>query len=119
MGILWFGTEFALTRDVWFDWRTFPMKKLLWALLLVLSGIVHPLANAANDEYPYRVRYPDVSIMTTEELGKRFNEVLVIDVRSKYEFDTLHVKDAVNVPLTTGFGDKLVQLRAKHNKPFV
>ena len=95
------------------------MKKLFWALLLVLSGIVHPLANAANEEYPYRVRYPDVSILTTEELGKRFNEVLVIDVRSKYEFDTLHVKDAVNVPLTTGFGEKMVQLREKHNKPFV
>lgn len=95
------------------------MKKLFWTLLLVLSGIVHPLANAANEEYPYRVRYPDVSILTTEELGKRINEVLVIDVRSKYEFDTLHVKDAVNVPLTTGFGEKMVQLREKHNKPFV
>ncbi|HJW81915.1 MAG TPA: rhodanese-like domain-containing protein [Acidiferrobacterales bacterium] len=95
------------------------MKRLLWVLFLAFSGVVHPLANAANDEFPYRVRYPDVSVMTTEELGKRFNEVLVIDVRSKYEFDTLHVKDAVNVPLTTGFGDKLVQLRAKHNKPFV
>lgn len=95
------------------------MKRLLWALFLLMSGLAHPLANAANEEYPYRMRYPDVSIMTTEELGKRFNEVLVIDVRSKYEFDTLHVKDAVNVPLTTGFGEKLVQLRAKNNKPFV
>lgn len=95
------------------------MKKLLWVLLLALSGLVQPLANAANEEYPYRMRYPDVLIMTTEELAKRINEVLVIDVRSKYEFDTLHVKDAVNVPLTTGFGEKMVQLRAKNNKPFV
>lgn len=95
------------------------MKKLLWVVLLVLSGLVYPLAHAADDEFPFRVRYPDVSIMTTAELGKRFNEVLVIDVRSKYEFDTLHVKDAVNVPLTTGFGDKMVLLRDKHKKPFV
>jgi len=95
------------------------VKRLLWLLCLVLSGLVQSLANAANDEYPYRVRYPNVSVMTTEELGKRFGEVLVIDVRSKYEFDTLHVKDAVNVPLTTNFGEKMVQLRAKNNKPFV
>jgi rhodanese-related sulfurtransferase len=95
------------------------MKKLLWLLCLALSGLVQPLANAANDEYPYRMRYPDVLTMTTEELAKRINEVLVIDVRSKYEFDTLHVKDAINVPLTTSFGEKMVQLRAKHNKPFV
>jgi len=95
------------------------MKKRLLALLLVLSGLIQPLAYAANDEFPFRVRYPDVSIMTTDELTKRFNEVLVIDVRSKYEYDTLHVKDAVNVPLSTGFGDKMVQLRDKHKKPFV
>ena len=95
------------------------MKKLIWVLFLALSGLIHPLANAANEEYPYRVRYPDVSFMTTEELNKRFNEVLIIDVRSKYEFDTLHIKDAVNVPLTTNFGDKIVLLRQKFNKPFV
>lgn len=95
------------------------MKKLLWVLFLALSGLIHPLANAANEEYPYRVRYPDVSFMTTDELNKRFNEVLVIDVRSKYEFDTLHIKDAVNVPLATNFGDKIVLLRQKFNKPFV
>jgi len=45
--------------------------------------------------------------------------VLVIDVRSKYEYDTLHVKDALIVPLGTGFGDKILALRAKQNKPFV
>jgi rhodanese-related sulfurtransferase len=95
------------------------MKRLLWILILALSGMVHPLVNAANEEFPFRVRYPDVSVMSTEELSKRFNEVLVIDVRSKYEFDTLHVKDAVNVPLTTGFGEKMVRLRAQHNKPLV
>ena len=95
------------------------MKKLLLALLLALSGLIQPLAYAANDEFPFRVRYPDVSIMTTDELTKRFNEVLVIDVRSKYEYDTLHVKDAVSVPLTTSFGDKILTLRDKHKKPFV
>ena len=94
-------------------------KRLVGVLLLVLSGLAHPLATAANEEFPLRVRYPDVPVMSTEELSKRFNEVLVIDVRSKYEFDTLHVKDSVNVPLATGFGEKMVQLRAKHKRPFV
>jgi rhodanese-related sulfurtransferase len=94
------------------------MNKLLW-MLLMLSGLASPLVNAAENEFPFRVRYPDVPIMTTEELGKRFNEVLVIDVRTKYEFDTLHVKDSISVPLASGFGEKMVQLREKHNKPFV
>jgi rhodanese-related sulfurtransferase len=95
------------------------MKGFFGVFMLALTGLVHPLAQAASEEYPYRARYPDVLVMSTQELSKRFNEVLVIDVRSKYEFDTLHVKDAVNVPLTTGFGEKMVQLRAKHKRPFV
>jgi len=95
------------------------MKKLIWLLLLSLSGLVQPLASAASDEFPMRARYPDVLIMSTQDLAKQFNEVLVIDVRSKYEFETLHVKDALNVPLESGFGEKLVKLREKNNKPFV
>ena len=95
------------------------MNRLLAVFFLGLSGFGQSVAFAANEEYPYRVRYPDVPIMATEELGKRFNEVLVVDVRSKYEYDTLHVKDAVNVPLTSSFGATLLQLREKHNKPFV
>lgn len=95
------------------------MIKRAVGLFIFLSGMVHSLAFAANEEFPYRVRYPDVQVISTADLAKRFNEVLVIDVRSKYEFDTLHVRDAINVPLTTGFGEKLVQLREKHKKPFV
>ena len=94
------------------------MNKLAGFLMLWLSGALLTV-QAAGEEFPLRVRYPDVAVISTPDLAKRFGDVLVIDVRSKYEFDTLHVKDSVNVPLTTGFGDKLVQLRAKHNKPFV
>jgi rhodanese-related sulfurtransferase len=76
-------------------------------------------AEAPKDEYPYRVRYPDVTIITTQDLAKRLKDVVVIDVRSKYEYETLHIKDAVLVELKTGFGDKILALRDKHKKPFV
>jgi rhodanese-related sulfurtransferase len=113
------GTGFAYTMFNLVTLEVGAMKRFIGVFMLVLSGLVHPLANAANEEYPLRVRYPDVLIMSTDDLTKRFNEVLVIDVRSKYEYDTLHIKDAVNVPLTTGFGQKMEQLRAKNDKPFV
>ena len=95
------------------------MKRLFWALVLVMSGLAPSLVNAANEEFPMRVRYPDVQVISTVDLAKQFNEVLVVDVRSKYEFDTLHIKDAVNIPLETGFGEKVLKLRAKNNKTFV
>ena len=94
------------------------MHRLLLLMTLLGLGSVH-VAQAANDEFPYRVRYPDVTVISTENLAKRFNEMVVIDVRSKYEFDTLHVKDAINIPIKTGFGEKIVALREKYKKPFV
>jgi len=87
--------------------------------MALVVGFASLTARAANDEYPYRVRFPDVSIITTDEMNKRFNEVVVIDVRSKYEFDTLHVKDAINISLKRDFGEKVAALRQKQNKPFV
>jgi rhodanese-related sulfurtransferase len=96
-------------------------KSFAWALCTGLYVLLFlPVAQgAASEEYPFRVRYPDVSVISTDELAKRFNEVLVIDVRSKYEFETLHIKDAVSVPLGTGFGEAVAKLRAQHKKPFV
>lgn len=95
------------------------MKRKVHYLVLVLSSFLLQAAHAADEEFPLRSRYPDVEVLSTEALNQRFNDVLVVDVRSKYEFETLHIKDAVNVPLTTGFGEAMLKLRAQHNKPFV
>lgn len=89
------------------------------ALLPWVLGMFALTVQAANEEFPYRVRYPDVEVMTTADLAKRFDGVLVVDVRSKYEYDTLHVKGAVNVPLERHFTEEILKLRAQHNKPFV
>lgn len=94
------------------------MYRLILASALVLvSAVAH--AEGVNQEYPYRVRYPDVTIMTTAELAKRLKDVVVVDVRSKYEFETLHVKGAVNIPLKTDFGKKVAALRTENKKPLV
>lgn len=74
---------------------------------------------APKDEFPYRVRYPDVSIISTQQLAAKLKDMVVIDVRSKYEYDTLHIKDAVHVELKSGFGEKISALRDKHKKAFV
>jgi rhodanese-related sulfurtransferase len=94
------------------------MNRFTALVALALSGV--GLVNAATDEYPLRVRYPDAPIISTQELTARIDAVTVIDVRSKYEFDTLHVKGAVNVPLSkSGFGEAIARLREKDKKPFV
>ncbi len=95
------------------------MMKRIVSLLPWALGLFALTVQAASEEFPYRVRYPDVEVMTTADLARRFDGLLVVDVRSKYEYDTLHVKGAVNVPLERHFTDELLKLRAQHNKPFV
>lgn len=57
--------------------------------------------------------------MTRDDLNKQYNDALIIDVRTKYEYDTLHVKDAINVPLGTTFGAQIHKLREGNKKTFV
>lgn len=92
-------------------------KAVLW---FVSSWLIFSGASFAADDFPMRARYPDVPIMTRDDLNKKYNDVLIIDVRTKYEYDTLHIKDAINVPLGTTFGEKIHKLRENNkSKTFV
>jgi rhodanese-related sulfurtransferase len=89
--------------------------------MVVLSGVIAVaggLSGAARaaegtHEFPMRVRYPDVQVISTADLVKQFDKAVIVDVRTKYEFDTLHIKDAVLLPLEIGFGEKAAALRTK------
>lgn len=85
-------------------------------LMLVFASVLQceAMAAAPADEFPMRVRYPDVDIITTADLAKQYDNVVIVDVRTKYEFDTLHIKDAILLPLGTGFGDRVLALRNKY-----
>ncbi len=103
------------------------MKKLL-ALVALLAGSaaaptsVHAASapESSTSEFPYRSQYLDVAIMETAELNRRFNDVIVVDVRSPYEYQTLRIKDSVNVVLgTRSFLDEIRKLREQSKKPIV
>jgi rhodanese-related sulfurtransferase len=71
-------------------------------------------------EFPGRDLYPLVSIIELNELHRRFEEVTIVDVRSQYEYDTLRIKGAVNIPLSSPtFVEKMRELRVKESRPIV
>ena len=73
------------------------IKSIIFLLLITL---IHPiLAQAQSEDYPGRSVYRYVPIWDTEKLNQQFDNVTIIDVRSHYEFDTLHINGAVNIPL--------------------
>jgi rhodanese-related sulfurtransferase len=95
------------------------MFRVLWSVVVFGLGWMN-VAHAQGDEFPMRVRYPDVEVISTADLAKQYADVVIVDVRTKYEYDTLHIKDAVLLPLGTNFGERALALRAKSgNKKLV
>jgi len=90
-------------------------KQLLFATCLfmvcMLSGGV-----VIADEYPLRKDFPELQTISTEQLVAKYaaGEAVVVDVRSEFEYQTIHIKDAKNVPLAKkSFTKDLETVRAK------
>ena len=82
--------------------------------MLVLSS------GAAGNEYPHRPKYPDINLYELSRLVEDYNKVQIVDVRSAYEFDTLHIKGAENIPLNSpAFPSAVRELAAKTPKTMV
>jgi len=84
-------------------------------LLLVFSLISMLLPSLVMaDDYPGRAIYPKVKIYETEQLNQSFENVIIVDVRSTLEFKTLHINNAVNIPLNSrNFVSRIRDLRKK------
>jgi len=86
---------------------------LIWTLGLASAW-------AADKEFPGRETYSDVPVISLEDLKLRFSDVVVVDVRSEFEFETLRVKGAKNVPLSNkNFVDDIAKMRVESNKDIV
>ena len=95
------------------------MKKIYAAFLTLVMAFSVTTVKAA-DEFPGRKLYPDVAVMSTDELKKKFNSVVVVDARTRYEFDTIHVKGSENILVSkTEFGENVKALRERTTKPIV
>jgi rhodanese-related sulfurtransferase len=69
------------------------------------------------DKFPYREKYPEVEVieLTTLKSGYDKEEYILIDLRSKSEFDAIHIDGAINLPYGhLKFMDNLLTL-AKNN----
>jgi len=89
--------------------------------LAALALLLMPLLVAAGtSEFPGRKIYPNVSVITLEQLKARRHEVQVVDVRSAYEYQTLHITGAINIPVSgEHFAGQMANLRAEHVKDIV
>ncbi|VAW61608.1 hypothetical protein MNBD_GAMMA09-3829 [hydrothermal vent metagenome] len=70
------------------------MKYIIITILsLISSGLM------AEESFPGRTKYPQVPYIELESLYKQRGNVIFIDARSPYEYETLRIKGAYNIPL--------------------
>lgn len=65
----------------------------LAALLLLWSS------PALAEEYPLRAKFPTVKPVSSETLAAAYERAVIVDVRSRMEFDVVHINKAVHLPV--------------------
>lgn len=82
---------------------------------LTLLGQLYVFAAlaAGNDEFPGRKSFPAVPYIELEQLHQKRDKVIIVDVRTAYEYDTLRIKDSLNISVhDSGFVEAMLKLRA-------
>lgn len=86
--------------------------RLLLASALMLVSFCNCVF-AANAEFPGRAIYLGTDYIAIDDLKKEFDNVIVVDVRSHYEYETLRILGAKNLALNSAtFVSKMQKLRS-------
>ncbi len=94
------------------------IKTFFLVILTFLYSIT--LVYAGENDFPGREKWFDIKTIEIQDLKNNFNRYHVIDARSHYEYSTLHIKDAINIPLhSSNFIRKIKKLLKKKKKPLV
>lgn len=90
-----------------------------WLLFLGLT-LCLSTASADDSSFPGRAKFPEVPVYEMGELKDALNDVVVVDARSSYEYETLRIKGAKNIPVASKtFEENIANLRANTDKPIV
>jgi len=97
------------------------MKRFSAVVVLALASLFAATGSQANSEpFPHREEFKDVPVIESQDLKNKLASVNVVDVRSKYEFQTLHIKGAVNIPLShADFAVQVAKLIQSNSRPVI
>ncbi len=73
----------------------------LFAIIVIeiMACLIIVNITLSQERYPHREKYPNIELISTEDLKKRYHDVMIIDVRSKMEFDVVRIKKAIHIPI--------------------
>jgi len=86
----------------------------------LLAFLICNTVFAENKEFPGRDLYPSIPYIELDKFFEKFKTFEVVDVRSEFEFSTLHIKGALNIPFAAKtFVKDMRELREKSKKTIV
>jgi rhodanese-related sulfurtransferase len=86
--------------------------------ILLMAAVFGCVVAKAADEFPFRTKYEKLKFISTDELKKIFSDVVIVDVRSKFEFEVIAIKNAINIPMSNlNFLPSLGDVRSKTGLP--
>lgn len=101
---------------IWKKFTYLTLFTMLGALFFAATTLQAAELNSAQ-RYPLRAFYPAVKTITTETLLNVYNDAVIIDVRSKFEFDVVHINKAKHLPLSAAsFINTLMAERPKQSE---
>lgn len=96
------------------------LVRLLAAVVLMATGLTALQASAAD--FPLRQKYAVLGVkpITTADLAANLDKYIIVDARSDYEYNTLHIKNAVSIPVASpDFLQDVRKLAKKSGKTLV
>lgn len=91
-------------------------SKSFFTLFMAVAFLLSAAPVLADDDFPLRAKYPDVKVMSTDQLAAAYDATIIVDVRSQMEFDVAHVNKAKHVSLSKDtFAADLEKVRGKND----
>ncbi len=88
----------------------------LFALFIIATFMFPITQTYAQEDFPLRPYYPEVTPISTEKLMAEYDSTVIIDIRSRLEYEVAHINKAVLLPLTLDdFAEKLGEVRPKNS----
>lgn len=96
------------------------MKQAILILGLAIQVFTASLTMAKEVGFPGRAEFPEVPVMQMKDLQAQFNDVVIVDTRSSYEYETLRIKGALHISVAADdFVSKVKKLRKNTTAPIV
>ena len=80
------------------------------------SSIAEEVLKKKADDFPGRITYASVPYITIEQLYNEYDDVIIVDARSAFEFKTLRISSAVNIPLSLSNSKYTKNIQALRDK---